>query len=115
MTDRRVFLAVVLILGLTLLSCVVAIAVLAAMQVSTPGILENLAVGSLTGLAGILAKGPHDDVPQNVNVVNAPTDPVPVDPGPGDKGAGEARLILAVAAAVLLALIVWHFLAPHLH
>jgi hypothetical protein len=81
MTDRRVFQTVVLILGGTLLACVIAIAVLAGIGKSIPDILQNLAVGSLTGLAGLLSKGPSDE-PQNVNVVNPPTDPVPVDAGP---------------------------------
>jgi hypothetical protein len=79
MTDRKVFLTVVITLGVTLISCVAAIATLAALHVDSPGILDNLAVGSLTGLAGLLARGPHDEQPQDVNVVNAPNDPVPVD------------------------------------
>lgn len=41
--------------------------------------------------------------------------PAEVDPAPDDKGAGEVRLILLFATATLLALIVWYFLAPHLH
>ena len=77
MTDRRIFLAVVLTLGATLLSCVAAIAVLSGLDNNVPTILENLAVGSLTGLAGLLAKGPASDEAQNVNVINPQSDPVP--------------------------------------
>lgn len=79
MTDRRIYLTVVLILGGALLACVVAISVLAGLGKGIPDILQNLAVGSLTGLAGLLSKGPSDE-PQDVNVVNRRNEPVPVDP-----------------------------------
>lgn len=78
MTDRRIFLAVVLFLGATLLATAVAIAALAFFDKTTPGILENLVVGCLTGLAGLLAKGPSDG-PQDVTVRQPPGEPVPVE------------------------------------
>lgn len=78
MSDRRIFLAVVLFLGGTLLLTVAAIAGLAATDHGTPGILENIAVGCLTGLAGLLAKGPADSS-QDVTVRQPPGEPVPVE------------------------------------
>lgn len=78
MTDRRIFLAVVLFLGGTLLASVAAIAVLAGTGSPIPGILENVAVGCLTGLAGLLARGPSTE-PQPVVVTNSAATPVPVE------------------------------------
>lgn len=73
MTGSRVFQTVVLVLGATLLACVVAITVLASLDRTVPGILENLAVGSLTGLAGLLARQPWgENDPQPVTVVDEP-------------------------------------------
>lgn len=81
MSDRRIFLAVVAILGATLLLSVVAIAGLAGAEKPTPGILEQVIVGCLTGLAGLLARGPSAE-PQEV-VVRQPADaPVPVEEQP---------------------------------
>lgn len=72
MTDKRVFQSVVLFLGATLLLSVIAIAALSGFERAVPSILENLAVGSLTGLAGLLARQPNPDAPQAVTVVNSP-------------------------------------------
>lgn len=80
MSDRRVFYLVVTFLGATLLMCVAAIAGLAGFDRGIPGILESLAVGSLTGLAGLLAQRPQTE-PQEVTVVNrGPGEAVPVEP-----------------------------------
>ena len=78
MTDRSVFRAVVLFLGGTLALAVVGIAVLAGLDKAIPGILENVAVGCLTGLAGLLARGPSDE-PQDVRITNRPAEAVPVE------------------------------------
>lgn len=47
---------VVLLLGTTLLVSVVAISTLAGLGSTIPDVLQNVAVGSLTGLAGVLAR-----------------------------------------------------------
>lgn len=52
---------VILLLGSTLLVSVLAIAGLAALGAAIPDVLQNVAVGSLTGLAGVLAR--KDDTP----------------------------------------------------
>lgn len=78
MTDRRVFFAVVAFLGGTLVLTVAAIAVLAGLDRPTPGILENIAVGCLTGLAGLLARGPSGE-PQEVFVRQPRGEAVPVE------------------------------------
>lgn len=85
MSDRRIFLAVVLFLGGTLVLTVGGIAVLAGLERSVPGILENIAVGCLTGLAGLLAKGPAD-APSEVVVRQPVGEPVPTVEVPGELG-----------------------------
>ena len=77
MSDRRIFLAVVLFLGGTLMLSVGGIVLLAAYERQVPGILENIAVGCLTGLAGLLARGPSSDHPQAVTVRQPTGEPVP--------------------------------------
>lgn len=52
----RIFLIAVLALALTLLASVVAITVLALNEISPPDVLQNIAVGSLTGLVGLLVQ-----------------------------------------------------------
>ena len=95
MTDRNVFRAVVLFLGGTLALTVLGIAVLAGIDKAIPGILENVAVGCLTGLAGLLARGPSDE-PQQVVVTNRPDEAVPVE----DAGHVDALFLLGIAFAV---------------
>lgn len=46
--------AVILFVGLTLLGSLAGIVVLAAMENPIPDVLQNVAVGSLTGLVGLL-------------------------------------------------------------
>jgi hypothetical protein len=105
-TDRRVFLVVVGFLGATLLVCVLAIAGLTGADKNIPGILESLAVGSLTGLAGLLAQRPTSD-PQPVEVVNRGRgEAVPVSDAGYVTPAGAwavIALLLLVAAACILA------------
>lgn len=105
MTSLSLFRTVVVILGFALLVCIAAISVLAGFGKPTPGILENLAVGSLTGLAGLLSREQAEGA-QPVTVVNAPADPVPVQT-PGDLGHGQVDtvLLVAVALGVLLLLL----------
>lgn len=100
MTDRNVFRAVVLFLGGTLVVTVVGIAVLAGLDKAVPGILENVAVGCLTGLAGLLARGPSDE-PQDVRVVQPHGQPVPVE----DAGYSPVEWLLLLAAGTALGLI----------
>lgn len=47
---------VICLLGTTLLTSVVAIAWLSYVRAPIPDVLQNVAVGSLTGLAGVLAR-----------------------------------------------------------
>lgn len=101
MTDRRIFLAVVMFLGGTLLASVVAIAGLAGTDHAVPGILENVAVGCLTGLAGLLARGPSTE-PQAVVVTNNEAEPVPVN----DAGAVDVVTALVVVLLIVLILVV---------
>lgn len=68
-------LAAVLILG------VVGIIVLAALEVAVPDVLSNIAVGALTALGAMLARG---DGVEDVHVVNSPAEPVPVEDGFAD-------------------------------
>lgn len=100
MTDRGVFRAVVLFLGGTLVVTVVGIAVLAGLDKGVPGILENIAVGCLTGLAGLLARGPSDE-PQQVVVTNRADEAVPVE----DAGHGDPVALLVVALVVFVLLL----------
>lgn len=101
MTDRRVFLFVVLFLGGTLLVTVGGIAVLAGLDKSVPGILENVAVGCLTGLAGLLARGPSDE-PQEVRVTNrGPAEAVPTE----DAGYSLVEVMVAAFFAVLIVVV----------
>lgn len=102
MTDRRVFLAVVAILGTTLIVSVVAIAGLAGADRPSPGILDQVVVGCLTGLAGLLARGPSSE-PQEVVVRQPPGDPVPVD----DRGHVDlTAVIVGVIVGVILLVVV---------
>lgn len=87
-----------------LILCVAAIAVLAGLDKSSPGVLENLAAGALGALAALLARvGGTEDV----RVVNAAHEAVPVDP---DAGAGELRLITLVALGVVAGLLLLQLL-----
>lgn len=101
MTDRKLFLLVVGFLGATLLLTVVAIAGLTGADKNTPGILENLAVGCLTGLAGLLARGPATE-PQEVVVRQPPGDPVPVDDQAGHAVAHLLVVLLLIIGGALL-------------
>lgn len=54
--DVRLVLAVVAVVGLSLLGSVVGIVVLALNGQPVPDVLQNIAVGSLTGLVGLLVQ-----------------------------------------------------------
>lgn len=54
----RVYLVVVTGLVVTLLACVVGIVALAMSERSIPDVLQNLAIGNLTGLVGLLVRPP---------------------------------------------------------
>ena len=81
MTDRRVFFATVVFLGIGLLTCIAGIIGLAATGRGIPGVLETVAAGLVTGLIGLLVRGPTDQ-PQQVVVANPPAAPVPVEEQP---------------------------------
>lgn len=68
-------LAGVLILG------VLGIIVLAALEVAVPDVLSNIAVGALTALGAMLARGSETE---DVRVVNDLVEPVPVEDGFAD-------------------------------
>lgn len=65
-------------LGAVLVLGVIGITVLAALEVAVPDVLSNIAVGALTALGAMLARG---DGTEDVRVVNDGADPVPVIPG----------------------------------
>lgn len=52
----RIFLIAVVAIALTLLAAVVSITVLALASTAIPDVLQNIAVGSLTGLVGLLVQ-----------------------------------------------------------
>lgn len=79
-TDQGTFRLVVMFLGATLLLSLVGIVTIVALDKEVPDILGQMAVGALAGLAGLLARTPTNDRPQQVTVVNAEADPVPVVP-----------------------------------
>jgi FtsH-binding integral membrane protein len=55
----RVYLVVVTGLVVTLLACVVGIVALALQNHTIPDVLQNLAIGNLTGLVGLLVRPPN--------------------------------------------------------
>jgi hypothetical protein len=59
----------------TLILCVVGIIILAVLQQPIPDVLQNVTIGTLGAVAGLLARTGSD--PQQVEVVNEPEDPVP--------------------------------------
>lgn len=60
----------------------IGIITLAVLHVAIPDVLQNVTIGSMTALGGILSKtSTSEDDPQPVQVMNAPADPVPVEPG----------------------------------
>ena len=65
-------------LGAVLIIGVIGIIVLAALEVGVPDVLSNIAVGALTALGAMLARG---DGTEDVRVVNDDAEPVPVIPG----------------------------------
>ncbi len=78
-TAQGTFLTVVGFLGMTLLLCVVAIALLAGYDKDVPTILETLAVAALGTIGALLAKTPNDSTPQAVQVINRAANPVKVE------------------------------------
>lgn len=68
------------LVGVLLLS-VVAIALLAGLELPVPGVLENLAAGSLGALGALLARVGSDE-PERVVVTNTAAEAVPVDAAP---------------------------------
>lgn len=84
MPDRRIVLLVVGGLAVTLLVCVLGTIALTLHGDPVPDLLKELGVGSLGGLAGILARTNTEPGPiQPVNVVSPPATPVPVADPPG--------------------------------
>lgn len=55
---------VIAIVGLVLIACVVIIGVLAVRALPVPDVLQNIAVGSLAGLIGLLVPSRSNDNPQ---------------------------------------------------
>ena len=105
MSDRRTFFAVIVVLGITLLTCVAGIIGLTMSGLTAPDILENVTVGALTGLAGLLARGPSSD-PQTVTVRQPADQPVPVT----DEGHADVLAVLAGVVLVLLCLVLARYL-----
>lgn len=92
MTDRAVVRIVVGGLALSLLACIIGAVTLAVTSQPVPDLIENIAIGSLTGLAGILARTGSEPMPvQPVTVVNAEADPVPVAETPEPPARRKAK------------------------
>jgi len=89
MIDRSVFRLVVALVGGTLVLCVAGIIALTGFERTVPDILENVTVGALTGLVGLLATARDD----------APTEQGAADPV-------FAAVVAAVTLLVALALVV---------
>lgn len=71
MSDRKAFELVVGFLGLVLLSAVVGAVVLSALGSDVPHIVDEVAVGVVGALAGLLSRPPSSDVEAvNVDRVN---------------------------------------------
>lgn len=56
MTNFRLYLMVVAFIGVTLLAGVAGIVVLAVLERPTPDVLQNVTIGALTGLVGLLVQ-----------------------------------------------------------
>lgn len=82
MTPRQAIVLVVRgLVGLTFAG-LLGILVLAVLGKPIPDVLQNVTIGSMTAVAGILSKTSTDDggKPREVEVVNAPDEPVPTRP-----------------------------------
>ena len=102
MIDRGTFRIIAVAVAGVLVLCVVGIVVLTLGDKAVPDILENVTVGALTGLVGLLASPKGGDAPQEVQVVNHPAEPVPVrERGASDVAVVVAALILAVALVLV--------------
>lgn len=102
MIDRATFRVIAISVAGVLLVCVAGIITLSLFDKAIPDILENVTVGALTGLVGLLASPKGGDAPQEVEVVNAAGDPVPVkERGASDLAVVIAALVLAVALVVV--------------
>lgn len=78
--NAQIFDRAVNFLGAVLILCVAGIiGITIGTDDAIPDVLQNIAVGSLTGLVGLLTQRGHDGATP-VTVVNSPVDPVPVDP-----------------------------------
>lgn len=91
-------------LGTVLVLGVVGIIVLAALEVAVPDVLSNIAVGALTALGAMLARGGETE---DVRVVNDNADPVPVvadDRGQSVLGIAVLALVVACVALALILL-----------
>lgn len=84
MIDRSVFRLVVALVGGTLVLCVGGIIALTGFERTVPDILENVTVGALTGLVGLLATARDDP------------------PAPNEQGAADPVFAVVVVAATLL-------------
>lgn len=87
-----------------LLLCVAAIAILAGLDKTSPGVLENLAAGALGALAALLARVGGDTQP--VEVVNPAARPVQVE----DAGHADTGGLIVIAAVAIVVVVVYHLL-----
>lgn len=76
MTDRKIFSILVGALSATLLLCVGGVIVLLALGDPVDDILKQAITGLITGLLGLFARQPT----QQVEVINEARNPVPVEP-----------------------------------
>lgn len=104
--DPRIFDRAVNFLGLVLLVCVGGIiAVVLITDKSIPDVLQNIAIGSLTGLVGLLSqRGDNDSAPVPVTGPNG--GPVLTTEKPVAKRARGAKGAVDAVTALLVALLV---------
>lgn len=109
--NKDLFRLVILTLAASLLLCIGGFITLAILERPIPDVLQGLALATLTGITGLLARHP-EDAPQEVTVTNTYTDPIPTASvesavenvarrrSATDRGAASTRT-LAVAALVI--------------
>lgn len=105
MTPKQ-YQSAVYFIGAVLILCVGGIIAITLMtDDSIPDVLQNVAVGSLTGLVGLLVT-PRDSAPQQVTVVNRGNDPIPVDDA-GHVSWDTLAVALVLAVLVTVAMNAW--------
>lgn len=78
--NKDLFRLVILTLAASLLMCIAGFITLAVLERTIPDVLQGLALATLTGITGLLARHPEDNTVQDVTVRNTPANPVVTEP-----------------------------------